>query len=65
MIVGALGGAGLVHCYRAWRSGRTPLMIGEADAKYWGQHRPFHRLASLVMLAAFSAMFVLGAVFAK
>ena len=55
--------AGLVHCYLTWRSGRTPLMVGEEDAKYWGQRRPFHRLAFFVGLAFFSALFVFAAIF--
>ena len=55
--------AGLIHCYLAWRSGRTPLMIGAEDAKYWGQRRPFHRVTTLCALAVFSAMFILAAIF--
>lgn len=62
IIIGGLGAIGLVHCYLAWRSGRTPLMIGAADAKDWGQRRPLHRRATLVVLAAFSAVFVLAAI---
>ncbi|MGB8862320.1 MAG: hypothetical protein WCC60_23900 [Ilumatobacteraceae bacterium] len=63
VVVGALGLAGLIHCYLAWRSGRAPLMIGEADAKYWGQRWPFHRVASLLALTGFSAMFVFASIF--
>ena len=63
LVLGVLGVAGLVHCYLAWRSGRTPLMIGETDAKYWGQRRPYQRIANLLGLAFFSALFVFGAIF--
>jgi hypothetical protein len=38
-------------------------MIGEADAKYWGQHRPFHRLSLLLVLAFFSSLLVFASIF--
>ena len=40
-----------------------PLMVGEADAKYWGKQLSFLRVANLLGLALFGVLFILGALF--
>ena len=62
-MVGGLGVGALIHVYRARRSGRMPLMVGEADAKYWGKQLSFLRIANLLGLAFFGVLFIVGAVF--
>lgn len=64
VVIGGLDVGALIHVYRAWRSGRMPLMVGEADAKYWGKRLRFQRVTSLFGLAFFGALFIVGAIFA-
>ena len=64
VVIGGLGVAELFHVYSASESGRMPMMLGEADAKYWGSKHGFMRVANLCGLALFGALFIVAAIVA-
>jgi hypothetical protein len=63
MLIGLFGVAILAYAVVTWRSKRIPFMVGEDDAKYWGQRWKSKRIWDTVGLGVMGLLIVGVAIF--